>query len=57
MRLTFLCDCEMMSSAESALCQHYRWEDIMRYVYGAIGVIAVAVIVFGGLVALQRMLG
>jgi hypothetical protein len=29
----------------------------MRYVYGAIGVIAVAVIVFGGLVALQRMLG
>jgi hypothetical protein len=47
----------MMSSAERALCQHYRWEDIMRYVYGAIGVIAVAVIVFGGLVALQRMLG
>ena len=29
----------------------------MRYVYGAIGVVAVAVIVFAGLVALQRMLG
>jgi hypothetical protein len=29
----------------------------MRYAYGAIGVVAVAVIVFAGLVALQKVLG
>jgi hypothetical protein len=31
--------------------------DIMRYVYGAVGVIGVTAIVFACLVALERMLG
>jgi hypothetical protein len=38
-------------------CEPREISRVMRYIYGAVGVIGVTAIVFAGHVALQRMLG